>query len=70
MDKELSAAAGLALALVVATFIGPFFAGIVIGVAAGYTIADKGAMAAAIWTKARPHLDAAATQAKRLAGAK
>ncbi|MFZ1106845.1 MAG: hypothetical protein WAN43_00670 [Rhodomicrobium sp.] len=70
MDKELYPAAGLALALVVATFIGQFFAGIVIGVAAGYTIADKGAMATAIWTKLRPHLDAAVAQARLLAGAK
>ncbi|MFZ1107791.1 MAG: hypothetical protein WAN43_05530 [Rhodomicrobium sp.] len=70
MDKELSVAAGLVLALVVASFIGQFFAGVVIGVAAGYSIADRGAMAAAIWTKLRPHLDAAATQAKRLAGPK
>lgn len=70
MDKELYPAAGLALALVVATFVSQFFAGVVIGVVAGYSIADRGAMATAIWTKLRPHLDAAVAQARQFAGAK
>jgi hypothetical protein len=68
MDKELLTAAGFVLALVVASFVGPFFAGVVIGVAVGYSIADRGAKTAAIWIKLRPQIRAAIAGTKRLAG--
>lgn len=68
MDKELYALAGFVFALVVSSIIGQFFSGIVIGLAAGYSIADKGVMATSVWTKLHPHIDAAFARAKLLAG--
>ncbi len=66
MDKELYAAAGFVLALIVSSIIGQFFSGVVIGLVIGYSIADKGEMLTAVWTKLHPYIDAAFVRAKAL----
>ncbi len=70
MDKELYAAAGFALALIVSAILGHFFTGFLLGLACGYSIADRGEMVRSVWTKLHPHLDAALSRAKALAGGK
>jgi hypothetical protein len=70
MDKELYAAAGFALALIVSAILGHFFTGFVLGLAGGYSIADRGEMVRSVWTKLHPHLHAALSRARALAGSK
>jgi len=70
MDKEYYALAGFVLALIVSSIIGQFFSGVVIGLVAGYSICDKGAMVSSIWTKLHPHVETAFARAKLLAGGK
>jgi hypothetical protein len=70
MDKELYAAAGFGLALIVSAILGQFFTGLLLGMVGGYSIADKGVMVRSVWTKLHPHLDAALSRAKALAGSK
>ncbi len=70
MDKELYAAAGFGLALIVSAVIGHFFTGLLLGLVGGYSIADKGETLRSVWTKLHPHIDAAFTRAKALANSK
>jgi hypothetical protein len=70
MEKEHYALGGFAFALIVSLILGPFFSGVVIGVVAGYSIADKGAMASSVWEKVHPHVSTALQGAKLIAGIK
>jgi hypothetical protein len=70
MDKEYYTLAGFALALIVSLTIGQFFSGVVIGLAVGYSICDKGAMVSSVWAKLHPHIKPALAGAKLIAGVK
>ena len=70
MNKGLYALAGVIFALVVSSIIGPFFSGLGIGLAIGYSICDKGEMLTAVWTKVHPHIDMAFARLILLAGLK
>jgi hypothetical protein len=70
MEKEYAALGGFGFALIVSLILGQFFSGIVIGVAIGYSIADKGEMASQVWTKVHPHVASALQGAKLIAGIK
>ena len=59
MNKGLYALAGVVFALVVSSIIGPFFSGLSIGLAIGYSIADRGEMLTVVWTKVHPYIDMA-----------
>jgi len=70
MNKGLYALAGVIFALVVSSIIGPFFSGLGIGLAIGYSICDKGEMLTAVWTKLHPHIDKVFARLILLAGLK
>jgi hypothetical protein len=70
MNKGLYALAGVIFALVVSAIIGPFFSGLAIGLAIGYSIADKGEMLTAVWMKVHPHIDRAFARLMPLLGLK
>ena len=70
MNKGLYALAGVIFALVVSSIIGQFFSGLVIGLAIGYSICDKGEMLTAVWTKVHPHIDKVFARLIQLAGVK
>ena len=70
MNKGLYALAGVVFALVVSSIIGPFFSGLGIGLAIGYSICDKGEMLTAVWTKVHPYIDMAFARLILLAGLK
>ncbi len=70
MNKGLYALAGVIFALVVSSIIGPFFSGLAIGLAIGYSIADKGEMLTAVWTRVHPYIDMAFARFLLLAGLK
>jgi hypothetical protein len=70
MNKGLYALAGVNFALVVSSIIGPFFSGLGIGLAIGYSICDKGEMLTAVWTKLHPHIDRVFARLIQLAGLK
>ncbi len=70
MNKGLYALAGVIFALVVSSIIGPFFSGLAIGLAIGYSIADKGEMLTAVWTRVHPYIDMAFARLILLAGLK
>ncbi len=70
MNKGLYALAGVIFALVVSSIIGPFFSGLAIGLAIGYSIADKGEMLTVVWTKVHPYIDMAFARLILLAGLK
>ncbi len=70
MNKGLYALAGVIFALVVSSIIGPFFSGLAIGLAIGYSIADKGEMLTVVWTRVHPYIDMAFARLILLAGLK
>jgi hypothetical protein len=70
MNKGLYALAGVIFALVTYSIIGPFFSGLGIGLAIGYSICDKGEMLTAVWTKLHPHIDRVFARLIVLAGLK
>ena len=70
MNKGLYALAGVIFALVVSSIIGPFFSGLGIGLAIGYSICDKGELLTAVWTKLHPHIDRVFARIILLAGLK
>jgi hypothetical protein len=70
MNKGLYALAGVIFALVSYSIIGPFFSGLGIGLAIGYSICDKGEMLTAVWTKLHPHIDKVFARLIQLAGLK
>jgi hypothetical protein len=70
MNKGLYALAGVIFALVVSSIIGPFFSGLAIGLAIGYSIADKGEMLTVVWTRVHPYIDMAFARLIHLAGLK
>jgi hypothetical protein len=68
MKDGLYALAGGIFALVVYSFLGPLFSGLVIGLVIGYSIWDKGQKLAAVWTKLHPRIDTVFDRLSRLAG--
>ncbi len=70
MNKGLYALAGVIFALVAYSIIGPFFSGLAIGLAIGYSIADKGEVLTAVWMKVHPHMDKVFARLILLAGLK